>query len=155
MKTKLTVFGPILIIALLITSGFSQEHPVKWYSDFEEVKEIAQKEDKLIFMRFQGSDWCTNCWRMDTALFEKPVFEEFAKDKFVLLALDFPAKEENKLPQAQAAENQKLQEKFNPAKQFPAAFILTTKGEVMGQLSVRPNPTEWYIENIKEILDKK
>ena len=105
-------------------------------------------------MRFQGSDWCGNCWRMDSTLFEKPEFETYVEDKFVLLALDFPQKAENQLPEEQKAHNQALLKKYNASGSFPAAFVLTANGKSLGQMSVKPNPTKWYLSQIDKILNQ-
>ncbi len=132
------------------TAAFGQE--LTWITDFEEAKEKAKEQEKLILIRFTGSDWCANCVRLDTALIERPEFAGLARSKFVLLYLDFPSKEENALSLKQQDHNQKLMEQFNPTRAFPAILILDEKGKVLGQMSVRPNTTAGYVELLKEII---
>ncbi len=143
-------FLPILLLTISYL-GLGQE--LKWITDFDDAKAQASQEDKLIMMRFTGSDWCANCIRIDTTLIEKPQFEEFAKDKFVFLYLDFPTKKENALSKAQTKHNQKLLEIYNPGGAFPAILILDQNGKEMGQMNVRPNTTEGYIELLEEIVN--
>ncbi len=143
----------LLMILFLGSFFLSSSQELEWISDFGAAKKQANQEEKLIFMRFTGSDWCANCIRIDTTLLEKPTFKDFARDQFIFLYLDFPSKKENALSEAQVKHNQKLLEKYNPAKAFPAILVLDPKGRLLGQMNVRPNSTEGYIDLIKEIVN--
>lgn len=87
----------------------------------------------------------------DTTLIDKPQFESFAIDRYVLLYLDFPSKPENELQPSQARHNQMLLEQYNPSKSFPALLVLNKNGEAVGQMNVKPNSTEGYIELLRGI----
>lgn len=135
------------LFLLFITISLNTEaQELNWITDFTKAKKLATKEGKLILMRFTGSDWCANCIRIDTTLIETQPFIEFAKDRYVFLYLDFPSKAENKLSKRQESHNQELLEKYNPSKSFPALLVLSPKGEVLGQMNVRPNTTQGYID---------
>ncbi|MCK8479770.1 thioredoxin family protein [Psychroserpens algicola] len=151
-----TSFLFFLISALSIVT-FAQEaivEEVKWYTNFEEAKLIAKKTSKPILLRFQGSDWCVNCWRLDSTLFETKQFESFVDNKFVLVAIDFPAKPQNKLPKNIELINKKLLNKYNPNGAFPALKVLNSNGDLIGEMSVKPNQTDSYIDELRSIILK-
>lgn len=143
----------LTVISFLIMGLVQTDTELAWLTNFEEAKSEARKSGKHILMRFTGSDWCGNCIRLDTTLIETPQFEEFAKGKFVLLYVDFPVKEENKLAPKLAAHNERLQTKYNPSKGFPAMVVLNAEGEALGQMNVASNTAEGFIELLEEILE--
>ncbi len=134
---------------ILFSEVFCQEnHKLIWFEDFDLALEKAQETKKPILLRFQGSDWCANCLRLDTVLFETKQFSYFAKNKFVLLVLDFPSKPENQLSEKRATRNKEIFNKYKP-QGFPAIYILDSNGRQVEQLAVTPNPTQWYIDQLK------
>lgn len=63
---------------------------IVWHTNVKEAMKIAQKEDKPLFLFFTGSDWCGWCMRLQKEVFKTPEFENWAKEKVVLVELDFP-----------------------------------------------------------------
>ncbi len=147
----------LVFFCTIINSCIGQEAESKlnWLVNFEQAKKESETKSIPILMRFGGSDWCANCWRLDEALFETEAFAQYATDAFVLLNLDFPQKKENQLPEQESLQNRKLLKKYNPKGFFPAVLVLNTQGEVLGQMSVAPNSAEGYISQIKSILNSK
>ena len=150
----------LFVLALLcITISFCTAQETKselnWLVDFEQAQKESETKVLPILMRFGGSDWCANCWRLDAALFETEAFAKYADNSFILLNLDFPQKKENQLSEQQTVHNRKLLKKYNPRGFFPAVVILNSQGEALGQMSVAPNSAEGYINQIKGILNSK
>lgn len=141
----------LFLLLLLSYASTSNAQELTWLTNFTKAKHEARQTDKMILMRFTGSDWCANCIRIDTTLIETTQFEEFTKNKYVFLYLDFPSKPSNALPHRQARHNQELLEKYNPAKSFPALLVLDKNGGVLGQMNVKPNTTDGYIELLQAI----
>lgn len=139
-----------LIFILVLIFGNAE---LQWETSFTKAQAKAKEQNKLILMRFTGSDWCANCIRLDTTLIETEEFITFAKDKFVLIYLDFPSKEENKLSPKLTAQNQVLLKKYNPGGGFPAMVVLKFDGKLIGQLNVRPNNAEGYIKLLSELIE--
>ncbi|MDC7124597.1 MAG: thioredoxin family protein [Spirochaetales bacterium] len=65
--------------------------PKGWVTDIREAYRIAQKENKMIFVDFTGSDWCVWCKRLDAEVFSESEFKEYAEKNLVLLFVDSPS----------------------------------------------------------------
>jgi protein disulfide-isomerase len=81
-----------------------------WHTSVKEATEIANKEDKPLFMFFTGSDWCGWCIRLQKEVFKTPEFVAWAKDKVVLVELDFPRRTAQ--PDDIKMQNNQLQQMF-------------------------------------------
>ncbi len=101
----------------------------KWYTDLDEAKAVAIKQNKPLLVDFTGSDWCGFCIKLHTEVFDQPEFEAFAKN-YVLVELDFPRKKV--LPPEEKAKNTVAQAKFGVTG-FPAVLLIDAKsGEAYG-----------------------
>jgi thioredoxin-related protein len=128
MKTKHTLAA---FVALMIAALPALAAP-KWYTDLDEAKAVAVKENKPLLVDFTGSDWCGFCIKLHAEVFDKPEFEEFAKG-YVLVELDFPNKKPQ--PAEEKAKNKATQAKF-AVSGFPTILLLDAKtGEAYGRQS--------------------
>lgn len=81
----------ILILLVLVLGSFTgQSQELKWHTDVKEAIAISTKENKPMLLFFTGSDWCGWCIRLQKEVLKTPEFNEWAKDKVVLVELDFP-----------------------------------------------------------------
>ncbi len=64
--------------------------PLTWHTDLQKANEVSKKTNKPIFGFFTGSDWCGWCTKLQKDVFAKQDFIIWAKEKVVLLELDFP-----------------------------------------------------------------
>ena len=117
---------PVSIIALVAIFSFksfdkkANEGNLVWHTNVKEAMDIAKKEDKPLFLFFTGSDWCGWCIRLQKEVFHTPEFEAWAKEKVVLVELDYPRgkaqTEEVKM------QNMQLQQVFN-VQGFPTVWF--------------------------------
>ena len=107
--------------------------PFDWLTDFEQAKNLAKQNDKMILLNFSGSDWCAPCIQMKKTVFETSEFHDYASQKLVLVKADFPRHKKNQLDAGQKALNEKLAELYNPKGKFPLTLLLDIDGKVIAE----------------------
>ena len=117
----------ILLIAFLTLTSMSiqAQEELTWHTDMSKATDISIKENKPMFLFFTGSDWCGWCIRLQKEVFKTPEFIKWAKDKVVLVELDFPRK------------NNQTEE------------IKSQNAQLQQQLQVRGYPTVWFVSAAK------
>lgn len=129
-------------MAALIAPSFAME----WLDDFAVAKSKAQEKDKLILVDFTGSDWCGWCIKLRKEVLDTPEFDEYIKDKFLLMEVDCPRKK--KLDPTIAEQNQKLCQQYNISG-FPTVLVMNGEGEVVGGFGGYKK-----LDGVKASLDK-
>jgi protein disulfide-isomerase len=119
----------------------------EWLTDFKEAQKRAQKENKLILADFSGTEWCVWCKNLDSEVFSKKKFLDFAKKHFILLLVDFPVENVKK-------QNIELAQKYK-VKGFPTVLVLDSNGKVVVATGYQPGGPENYIKFLKEKALKK
>lgn len=114
MKNKIKM-KKIMITLLFAFAAFTTQaqDELNWHTDLNKAIEVANKEDKPMFLFFTGSDWCGWCIRLQKEVFKTPDFIKWAKEKVVLVELDYPRKsyqtDEVKMQNAQLQQFFKVQ----------------------------------------------
>lgn len=112
----------------------------EWMTDLEAAKAKAAAENKAVLVDFTGSDWCGWCIRLRQEVLDTPAFEQYAKDKFVLMEVDVPRNP--KFDKELRARNEKLCEQYG-VRGFPTIMVLTPQGDAVGGFSgFKPNAAE-------------
>ncbi len=142
MRLLITVFLFIITLALS-----AQE----WQKNFSAAKEKATVEQLPIILVFQGSDWCGPCIKLDHEIWSTTTFKEYAKSHFVMLQADFPRKKKNALPDAQAAANAELAERYNTRGIFPLVVKLDGEGNVVGETGYQNMSPQDYINHLEAL----
>ena len=102
-----------------------------WEPSFENAKQVAAKEHRLILLNFSGSDWCLPCIRMHKQIFGDAAFTAMADSSLVLVNADFPRLKKHSLPKEVVKQNEALAEKYNPQGKFPFTVLLRADGSVV------------------------
>ena len=113
-----------LLLALLLGILPLQASDI-WSSNYDASLQKAAAEKRMVLLEFTGSDWCPPCKLQAKEVFEKPAFEDFAKQNLVPVKLDFPRRSEQSA-ETRAA-NQALAQKYN-IDGFPTVILLDSKG---------------------------
>lgn len=133
-------------LAALVMPAFCAE----WLTDFEAAKQKAAAEHKPIILDFTGSDWCGACMHLHSTIFEKPEFDAFVKDRFVLLEIDCP--HGDKMPKEEKARNEALVAHFS-VHAFPTVLVLSPAGDVTGGFLGSGFSMEQIQKELQEGLD--
>lgn len=99
-----------------------------WMTDLEAAKAQAAQQGKDILVNFTGSDWCGYCIRMRKDVLDKPEFDAYAADKFVLLEIDIPRRP---LPREEHERRMNLCRQYDVTG-FPTFLVLNASGDVLG-----------------------
>lgn len=122
----------------------------EWMTDFDAAKAKAEKEGKAILVDFTGSDWCGWCIRLRSTILDTPAFQEYAKDKFVLLEVDIP-KNINRIGAAQHARNREIAGKYGITS-YPSVLVLNADGTVLGGFIGGRDAIQYVIEPLNQAL---
>jgi thiol:disulfide interchange protein DsbD len=80
-----TIAGKASAGAAIAQAGTTVHDGLTWYSNLDEAKRVAARENKPIFIDFTGFS-CVNCRKMEKAVFPQPMVVDAFK-KFVLVQL--------------------------------------------------------------------
>lgn len=75
-----------LILGIILVSTYAKAQVY----NINDAEMLAKKENKLILIKFSGSDWCGPCILFKKTIFDAPEFQSFADKNLVLLIADFP-----------------------------------------------------------------
>jgi thioredoxin-related protein len=117
----------LLAICPLLQGCAAQE--LQWLTDLPKAQAQAKNEKKLVFIDFNGSDWCPPCKQLRAVISSSKEFASYAKTNLVLVDIDFPHKEQSEeLKKANAA----LSEKYN-IEGFPTVIVLNGDGKELNR----------------------
>ncbi len=126
--------------------------PGEWTMDLDAAKALATETGRPLLLNFTGSDWCGWCRMMDKQVFSQEAWQTYAKDRFVLVWIDFP-RDKSLVPAAFAERNAKLLQEFEVAG-FPTFILLDSDGLTrLGQAGASRDATpESFIATLEDIL---
>ncbi len=135
-------FFTSVLFTLIIAGGFSapittvaeitaSPEALVWKTDYAAALQQAKAENRHVFLFFTGSDWCGWCKRLNKEILSTPEFAQYAKEKLILVELDFPKK--RKLTATVKAQNAKLADKYK-IEGYPTVIILDGNGNKVGRL---------------------
>jgi protein disulfide-isomerase len=105
----------------------------------------------MVMLNFTGSDWCGWCIKLDKEVFSTDEFKKFAKEKLVLVTVDFPRRKEISAEQRKA--NQELGAKYK-IQGYPTLIVLDGEGKQLGQLGYEKGSKAW-LEKFKSVTGTK
>jgi thioredoxin-related protein len=137
------------LLAVLLAGSLTALAGVQWTTDLPAAQTQAKKDKKLVLMNFTGSDWCGWCKKLQAEVFTTKEFDTFAKDKLVLVEIDFP--NQKKQSAALKKANEALQAKYK-ADGFPTIVVLNGDGkEVWRQVGYMPGGPKAWIAKLESL----
>jgi thiol-disulfide isomerase/thioredoxin len=124
-----------------------------WTSDFDAALKEAKASSKTVLIDFTGSDWCAWCIKLRKEVFDQPEFEAAAKDKFVLVELDYP-KDKARLTEAVVKQNEGLLKRY-PIKGYPTILLCDGEGRPFAATAYQEGGPAKYLPHLDELLAKR
>ena len=138
-----------MALGVLAAAGADEQ----WLTDFDKAKEQARKENKMVLLDFTGSDWCPPCKKLAKNVFSTSEFKDFAKEKLVLVEVDFPSRK--KLSEEQAKANDELKEQFK-VEAYPTIVVLNAAGKELGRFEGYGGTSATdYIKKLQGVMGKQ
>ena len=108
--------------------GTGKSTPDGWMDDFFTAQQIAERERKLLFVVFSGSDWCGWCKKYADELLRKSAFQNAVKDRYVLVYIDSP-RDKSLLSAKCLEQNSMVKDMLGAAGSVPETIIATASGD--------------------------
>jgi len=140
----------LLTLGLALAAAQAAESAGAWLTSYPKALAEAKATKKVVLADFTGSDWCGYCIRLKKQVLDTPEFQDFAKDKLVLLELDYPRHKDQ--PADEKQQNADLSQKFN-VHGFPTVIILDADGKDLGRI-VGFGGKDGWMSQLKGILAK-
>lgn len=116
----------ILAGCLIVSSSCIAGSKAGWDDDYEKTLAKAKAEGRSVLLDFTGSDWCGWCVKLDNEVFTKPAFKRFAKERLLLVELDYP--QGKRLSKKTQEQNAELKNKYG-VNGFPTLVLLSPDGK--------------------------
>lgn len=168
---KATIIGVAFVLLTFVSCANNKSNG--WLTDYDQALELADKQDKSVFLFVSGEDWDGASTVLRTSIFETEAFKNEAEKDFVLVQLDFSnsiytstevAEDATEEEKAKAAETLAKLEKdaqvavdLNAtAMSLPVAILLSPEGYVFDVITYDETVTtpEQYIEKLKPYTEK-
>lgn len=106
---------------------------------------------KLII--FEGSDWCSNCRRLDKDILNRANFQTYLQERAVILErIDFPQRK--KLSSEQRKYNENIADKYNFKGIFPDLVIVEYKTENFYRIVYKNETADQLILKVEALLKR-
>ncbi|MCC5806716.1 MAG: thioredoxin family protein [Opitutales bacterium] len=150
MRVSLPIcFTALVAILVVAFASVAYAAPDGWKDDFDAAVKEAKESGKHVLVDFTGSDWCGWCIRLTDEVFSKSAFKEFAKDKLILVKVDFPRGKE--VPAEVMERNRELAQKYG-VRGFPTIVLLDPEGEEVARTGYRRGGAEAYVKHLEDLL---
>ena len=124
-----------LVLALLLQN----ENPPL----FQTVVKNAKSENKPILLIFSGSDWCANCIKLKTNVFDQESFKTLQAEKFKMYTADFPRTKKT-VEDQRTLDNEMLADIFNPNGKFPLVLLLDSDQNILRKTNGKFNSVDEF-----------
>jgi thioredoxin-related protein len=120
----------------------------EWITDYSRALTRARAERRNVFLFFTGSDWCGWCKRLEEEILTKSEFKNYAKEKLILVKLDFP----RQIEQSEALQNQNrtLAAQYG-IKGYPTVIVLDPAGRAVKQLGYQEGGPGPFVSALRAV----
>ena len=140
------------LTVLFSSASASTSETGAWLTDYDHAIKQAAAEKKPGLIYFSGSDWCSECIRLNKEVFSRPEFLDYAKKNLVILNLDFPQKREQRA--VLAARGVELAKQYK-IYGFPTVIVLDADAKKLEEFGYRPGGVKRWLGLLDELIAKK
>jgi len=126
-----------IVVVLMLLSMSLLAQP-EWLDSFDEAKEVAFKEDKLIMLMLSREE-CNACWYMENIVLEEKDVNILLKSKFVSVYLNVRSDD--------------VSDKF-PYVGTPTFYFIDAHGNIIGKRLSGALNTKEFIARLAQVLHK-
>jgi thioredoxin-related protein len=118
-----------------------------WNADYDVAAKLAKEQGKDLLVDFTGSGWCGWCTRLHDEVFVHDEFLSAARERYVLVALDFESTGESKEDQPNPKRNNELKQRWR-IRGFPSVLLVTADGDVFGRTGYQEGGAAEYVKHL-------
>lgn len=119
-----------------------------WLEDFEQARATAHALNRPMLVDFTGSDWCGWCVRLTEEIFSTPEFMAYARNRYVLVKLDYPRfKEQSAALQQQ---NAALAQHYD-IQSFPTVLLMHADGTPQQRLGYVSGGPQAFFHRLESV----
>jgi protein disulfide-isomerase len=121
----------------------------EWLESVPRAMLVAAQKNRPLLLDFTGSDWCGWCIKLDKEVLSTDEFKAYAREKLVLVKLDFPKRREQ--PERTKQQNRTLMEKYG-VEGFPTLIVVDAGGQKLGTLGYVEGGPAAFLAKLKELV---
>ncbi len=121
----------------------------EWLESYPKAMIVAAQQNRPMLLDFTGSDWCGWCIKLDKEVLSTPEFAAYAKEKLVLVKLDFPRS--RKLPDNVVRQNKALMTRHGVSG-FPTLIVADASGKALGTLGYMEGGPKAFLAKLGEFV---
>lgn len=120
----------LLIVGFTNSNAQQKSIDLNWQTNFEEAKELASTQNKLVLIYFTGSDWSQPCKMLNKDFFYTEKFQKIASKNLILVRVNSPRRPDL-ISGLQKNKNLELKKLYNQ-KILPTVVLTDAKGNSLG-----------------------
>jgi thioredoxin-related protein len=119
-----------------------------WITDYRKAQSISAQTQRDILLSFTSFDSSEFCQKLDTEIYQKDEFKEYARKNLVLVRVDFPTKSQQSAELKQ--QNDSLADAFN-IRGYPSMVLINAKGQKIGTAKYMPGGPAAFLKELEEL----
>lgn len=144
----------LCLFLLLLRPALSAEPPppaVEWLTDLPAAQAKARDEHRLVLVCFNGSDWSPLGRLLQAEIFTRAPFQAFARERLVLVNIDFPR--EKPLDAETAARNAALASQYLVTT-YPTVVLLVPSGGELGRTPYMQGGAKTFVRELQRLAQQ-
>ncbi|MFM8951508.1 MAG: thioredoxin family protein [Planctomycetaceae bacterium] len=114
-------------VVALLAGGIRAFAGETWHSSYETALAAATDSGRPVLTVFTGSDWCVHCRHLEENVFHTATFQDWARDRVVLLMIDLP---QQGISQQERQQRSQVCIKYG-IRTFPSVLLIAPDGSAI------------------------